>query len=52
VIYVKSLASCTQIAKEIRIFEQEQRSKESKEDLKATLDFLKRTMTSTIKPTP
>ncbi len=46
-IYVKLLASCVTITEEIIMFEQEQRSKELEEELEATLNFLKKTITST-----
>jgi len=51
-IYVKPLASCTPTIEEIRIFEQEQRSRELEEELKATLNFIRKTTTSTAKPIP
>jgi len=46
------LASHAPITKEIRIFEQEQRSRELEEELKATLNFLRKTTTFTTKPVP
>jgi hypothetical protein len=51
-IYVKLLASCAPTTKDIRIFEQEQRSRELEEELEATLNFLKKTTTSIVKPVP
>jgi hypothetical protein len=38
-IYIEPLASCELIAKELRIFEQEQESRELEEELKAIFDF-------------
>jgi hypothetical protein len=51
-IYVKLLTSCAPMAKEIRVFEQEQRSKELEEELEVALNFLRRPTTFTTKPTP
>ncbi len=51
-IYVELLASCAPTVEEIRIFEQEQRSRELEEELKATLNFQRKTIISTTKPVP
>jgi hypothetical protein len=40
------------IIEEIRIFEQEHKSRELKEELKAYLHFLRRTTAFTVAPTP
>jgi hypothetical protein len=46
--YIEPLASHEPIAEEVRIFEQENRSRELEQELKATLNFFRRTITSTI----
>jgi cell division protein FtsX len=45
-------ASHAPIIEDITIFEKEQRSRELEKELEATLNFLKRTITSTAKPIP
>ncbi len=51
-IYVEPLASHTPTTEEIKVFEQEQKSRELEEELETTLNFLKRTIISIIKPAP
>jgi hypothetical protein len=51
VIYVELLVSRAPTVEEIRIFEQEQRSRELEDELKATLNFQRKTIISTTKPT-
>jgi len=51
-IYVELLASHAPIIEEIRIFEQKQKSKELEEELKASLNFFRKTTTFTAKLTP
>jgi hypothetical protein len=52
VIYVEPLTSHAPTIEKIRVFEQEHISRELEEELKATLNFLKKTTTSTTKPEP
>jgi hypothetical protein len=52
IIYIEPLALCEPIAKDIRICEQEQKSRELEEELKATLNFFSRTITYTSTPEP
>jgi hypothetical protein len=49
VIYVELLISHAPIVEKIRIFEQEQISKELEEELEATLSIIKKTITSIVK---
>ncbi len=51
-IYVEPLVSCTPIAEAIKFFEQEHKSKELEEELEATLNFLRITITSIAKLVP
>lgn len=51
-IYVKLFASHTCTIEETKVFEQEQRNRELEEEVEATLNFLSRTITSIVKPTP
>lgn len=51
-IYVEPLASHAPHVEETRIFEQEQKSRELEEELEVVLNFLKKTITSTITLTP
>ncbi len=51
-INVEPLASHAPIVEEIRIFEQEQRSRELEEELETTLNFLRRTIMSIAKLVP
>jgi hypothetical protein len=50
-IYVKPLVSSASTIEETKVFEQEQRSRELEEELERALNFLRRTITSTSKPT-
>jgi hypothetical protein len=52
VIYVELLTSHAPTIEEIRVFEQEQISRELEEELKTTLNFLRKTTTFTTKPAP
>jgi hypothetical protein len=51
-IYVESLVSRAPIIEETNFFEQEHKSRELKEELKAYLCFLRKTTTFTVAPTP
>ncbi len=51
-IYVEFLASRTPTVEETKVFDQEQRSRELEEELEIALNFLRKTTTSTTKPTP
>jgi hypothetical protein len=52
VIYVELLVSRAPIAEEIKIFEQEQKSKELGKELEVALNFLKKIATFIAKPIP
>jgi hypothetical protein len=51
-IHVESLASHTRTIEGTKVFEQEQRNRELEEEIEVTLNFLRRTITFTVKPTP
>ncbi len=51
-LYVEPLASRAPTTKEVRIFEQEQKSRELEKELEAILNFSRRTTIFTIAPTP
>jgi hypothetical protein len=51
-INVEPLVSSASTTEKTKVFEQEQRGRELEEELEEALDFLKRTTTSTSKPTP
>ncbi len=51
-INVEPLVSSASTTEETKVFEQEQRSRELEEELEEALNFLRRTTTSTSKPTP
>jgi hypothetical protein len=52
VMYVESLVSSASTTEETKVFEQEQKSRELEEELEGALNFLRRTITFTSKPTP